>query len=256
VSSIGKGRVKYFRQKENLGSLRNFETCINRAKGELVHLLHGDDRVNPGFYKNMSYLFSRFPAAGAAFCRFRYVNEAGQTLSDQTLQMQDEGILENWLLRVAVKNPTQYVATVVRREVYEKLGAFYGVTYGEDWEMWVRIARHYPVAYTPMNLAEYRKHTSSISSSKFLTGQNATDMLQVMEIIQGYLPAAYRKSVLNKSKKFYAHHGLGVANQIWRSFQSKEGAKAQIRHSLQMHLDLKLLWKIAKMQLKMKFNIL
>src|SRR3712207_3896442 len=36
VKQIGKGRVKYFRQKENLGSLRNFETCINRAAGELV----------------------------------------------------------------------------------------------------------------------------------------------------------------------------------------------------------------------------
>jgi len=29
---------------------------------------------------------------------------------------------------------------VVKREVYEKLGGFYGVEYGEDWEMWVRIA--------------------------------------------------------------------------------------------------------------------
>ncbi len=256
VMRIGKGRIKYFRQPENVGSLRNFETCINRSKGELVHLLHGDDRVYPEFYEKMGHLFSRFPEAGAALCRFRYVNEAGRRLYEQTMQMQEEGILENWLLRVAVRNLSQYVATVVRREVYEKLGGFYGVTYGEDWEMWVRIAKHYPVAYTPEFLAEYRKHASSISSTKFLTGQNTKDMLQVMEVIQGYLPIAYRKSVLNKSKKFYAHYGVGVADLVWHSVQNKEGAKAQIRHALQMHLDFKLLWKIAKVRLKMKFNIL
>ena len=45
VMSLGKGRVKYYRQPQNVGSLRNFETCINRANGHLVHLLHGDDRV-------------------------------------------------------------------------------------------------------------------------------------------------------------------------------------------------------------------
>jgi len=31
VQAIGKGRIGYFRQPENKGSLRNFETCINRA---------------------------------------------------------------------------------------------------------------------------------------------------------------------------------------------------------------------------------
>src|SRR5699024_2853393 len=35
VGEIGEGRVIYYRQTENVGSLRNFETCLNRAKGNL-----------------------------------------------------------------------------------------------------------------------------------------------------------------------------------------------------------------------------
>src|SRR5450432_1899209 len=31
VKKIGKGRVGFFRQTENVGSLRNFETCLNRS---------------------------------------------------------------------------------------------------------------------------------------------------------------------------------------------------------------------------------
>ena len=50
VKSIGQGRVKYYRQNENVGSLRNFETCLNRSHGRLIHLLHGDDRVKKGYY--------------------------------------------------------------------------------------------------------------------------------------------------------------------------------------------------------------
>ncbi len=50
VLEIGKGRVRYYRQPENVGSLRNFETCINRATGNYIHLLHGDDQVSNGFY--------------------------------------------------------------------------------------------------------------------------------------------------------------------------------------------------------------
>jgi glycosyltransferase involved in cell wall biosynthesis len=43
VKKVGKGRVSYFRQKKNVGSLRNFETCINRSRGKYIHLLHGDE---------------------------------------------------------------------------------------------------------------------------------------------------------------------------------------------------------------------
>jgi glycosyltransferase involved in cell wall biosynthesis len=43
VERLGRGRIEYFRKDYNQGSLANFETCINRARGKLVHLLHGDD---------------------------------------------------------------------------------------------------------------------------------------------------------------------------------------------------------------------
>src|SRR6476469_290020 len=47
VQEVGRGRVSFFQQKENKGHIRNFETCINRSEGHLMHLLHGDDLVKP-----------------------------------------------------------------------------------------------------------------------------------------------------------------------------------------------------------------
>src|SRR5215208_3279685 len=43
VREVGGGRVSFFRQPENVGHSRNFAACLERARGELVHLLHGDD---------------------------------------------------------------------------------------------------------------------------------------------------------------------------------------------------------------------
>ncbi len=71
--------------------------------------------------------------------------------------------------------------------MYEELGSFYGLTYGEDWEMWVRIARHYPFAYTPQILAVYRKHKVSISGKKFVNGDYLMDISRAMQMILYHL---------------------------------------------------------------------
>ena len=250
VQNIGNGRIKYFRQVTNVGSLRNFETCINRSKGSLVHILHADDRVRNGYYKTIGELLKQHPQAGAAFCRFCYIDEKGKKIFNQPAENSKNGILKNWLFHIARKQRIQYAAITVKREVYEKLGAFYGLTYGEDWEMWVRIARHYPIAYTPEILADYRKHTISISGKKFLNGDYLTDLTRAMEMIQDHLPQERKKSVLNKSKKFYSYYSIRIANQLWHTYHDKKIVQVNIKKGLKMHKDFFIFFKIAKIYLK------
>ncbi len=76
--------------------------------------------------------------------------------------------------------------------MYENLGAFYGVDYGEDWEMWVRIARHYPVAYTPQVLAAYRLHAASISGRSYASAKNL-ERPSVGDTNHTAIPAGNRK---------------------------------------------------------------
>lgn len=162
VARIGGGRIDYYRQVKNVGSLRNFETCINRARGHLIHLLHADDRVEAGFYEWMTQLFAKYPEAGAAFCRYASIDASGNRIGIPPTLAENDGILTDWLVRIAQQQSVQYASMAVRRTVYEHIGSFYGTSYGEDWEMWVRIARYYPVAYTPKVLAEYRSRAHSM----------------------------------------------------------------------------------------------
>ena len=214
VQQVGKGRVQFYRQPQNKGSLRNFETCLNRSKGKLVHLLHGDDKVKNGFYREIESLFTKYPQAGAALVKNAYINESGYETSLERQVLNEPGIIPNWLETIATSQRLQPPAIVVKREVYEKLGGFFGVHYGEDWEMYTRIAAHYPVAYSPSYLAQYRVHQNNITSQSFLKGQHIKDLKKVIQIIQGYLPPEKRKKVWQKSLKtksaWFARHANAI----------------------------------------------
>lgn len=198
VDELSKGRVGFYKQPRNVGSLRNFETCINRSKGTLVHILHGDDLVKPNFYEEIDGLFEKFPDIGAAFTGCTDFDENDVEIWDSKKILSEPGIIENWLLKIAEGQLLQTPCIVVKRNVYEHLGGFFGVHYGEDWEMWTRIAAHYPVAYSPKPLAFYRVHNSNITSNSYRTGQNIKDISTVIDIIQDYLPKEERMKLKKK----------------------------------------------------------
>ncbi|MFD2515164.1 glycosyltransferase family 2 protein [Pontibacter locisalis] len=254
VNEIGKGRIKYFRQEQNVGSLRNFATCINRSRGIYIHLLHGDDKVKEGYYKKIEQLFEKYPDAGAAFTRFRCINEVGSKIYEKTPEMYREGILPNWLLKIGEHQRIQYAAITVKREVYEKLGAFYGITYAEDWEMWVRIASNYSFAYTPEILAEYRKHQESITGSKIINGENISDLLKAMMLIQKHLPQDQKKKILKRSRKYYAAYALKTAKSLWDRLHDKDIVHTQVKQALHLYQSPKLYLMVLKLYLLLKLE--
>jgi glycosyltransferase involved in cell wall biosynthesis len=255
VQTIGKGRIHYYRQPVNVGSIRNFETCINRAKGTLIHILHGDDRLKKGFYKKISSLFSKFPEVGAAFCSYSFIDENGTTTHIQAPESTEDCILKNWLFKIAEKQRIQYVSIVVKREVYEKLGSFYGTNYGEDWEMWVRIARSYQFAYTPDVYAEYRGHFGSLSWQKIIEGKNILDVSHAMELIKHHLPEKSRQKTIKKAKEHCAYFSIGMANAIWRETHDKSLAQIQIKHAWIFSKNFFVFYKIFKFYVKTTFRI-
>ncbi len=237
VHEIGKGRVQYYRQVKNVGSLRNFETCINRSTGLLIHLLHGDDQVKPGFYTAITQLFDEYPAAGAAITGFSGMDEKDRALYHNKLISFSPGIIDDWLIKIAENQRIQACAVVVKRSVYEEVGGYYGVEYGEDWEMWVRIAAKFPVAYTPENLALYRHHPHNISSRFSSTGKNIQDITTVIETIQNYLPVEKRKAVKIQAKRYFANYFTGKAQGIYRQQGNARVALKQAWGALLLHAN-------------------
>jgi glycosyltransferase involved in cell wall biosynthesis len=239
VQDIGKNRVDYFRQPVNVGSLRNFETCLNRATGEWVHLLHGDDRVAVGFYAEITSLFQQYPEAGAAFTNTAdiFMRPTGTKVKPRPPITLKADLLPNFLLMLAKKPRIETPSIVVKRSVYEQLGGFFGVHYGEDWEMWARIAAHFPIAYSPKCLAEYRYlNDTGISRRYIKEGQNIRDITKVISIINQYLPIEHRKKLKKSALRHYAGYCLSLVYTLYPI--DKRAALTQIIGAFRMSQNL------------------
>jgi glycosyltransferase involved in cell wall biosynthesis len=251
VEKAGRGRIGYFKKEINMGSIRNFETCINRARGELIHILHGDDYVMNGFYREIETLYDSYEDIGAAFTDFNYVDQAGNFLSTDEKLLDQRGIPENWLYYIAAKQRVQPPAMVVKRIVYEKLGGFFGVKYGEDWEMWTRIAASFRVAHSPAYLACYRVHNNNITGQSLTSGQNIKDINKVIEIIQNYLPAEKKKELKKNAKKNFSMYYAWASHTLYNEFRNKKGALKQINGALNMDVNKTTLLLALKLYVKL-----
>jgi hypothetical protein len=233
VEEVGKGRVGFFRQPRNVGHVANFNTCLERSRGQLVHLLHGDDCVREGFYASLERLLRAEPEAGAAFCRYIAMDESGAWSNIAPLEQRHPGVLPGWLEKIAVGQRLQTPCMVVRREVYERLGGFdrRPKAVGEDWEMWVRIAARYPVAYEPAPLALYRVHSPSLSGRMLRTGENVRDLRRVIEINREHFPAAQADEITRRALREMATTCLRRARRLLGAGDT-EAMWSQVRAAL------------------------
>lgn len=255
VAELGRGRVKFFQQSKNVGQIKNFQTCLERSQGKLIHLLHGDDCVLNGFYRKLQRGFDEKPEIGAAFCRHIFTDELGHWQAISWLEQPESGLLQNWLERIAIEQRIQTPSIVVRREVYEKLGTFDSrLSWTEDWEMWVRIAAHYKFWYEVEPLALYRMHSNSSSQRHISAGQNIQDLQRAIKIFQSYLPPATASGLVNKAKENWALEVIkqvipeilvkGNLNAV--TFQIKEVVNLSFSLEVIKALILLLLWMVKR----------
>src|SRR5215217_4497698 len=243
VEELGRGRVGFYRQKENVGQIKNYETCLKRSRGKLIHFLQDDDYVRDGFYRKMQRAFEEKPEIGAAFCRGIYTDPDGHWLDISPLECNQSGILHNWLERIVVEQQIVNPTVVVRREVYETLGGFdRRAVGGEDWEMWVRIAAHYPVWFEVEPLAAYRvTRPGSVTQSYGMLG-TVQHMCRATEVIESYLSGQLPKKSANKlskqARKNYMFWALGDVRRALRAGDRK-GAVLLVLEAIKCRYPLK-----------------
>ena len=257
VEELGQGRVNFYRQPHNVGQLKNFQTCLERSRGKLVHLLHGDDCVRNGFYRKLQGAFQENPEIVAAFCRHIHMDEHGHWHYISPLEQPESGVLKNWLERIAVKQLIQTPSIVVRRDTYEKLGTFdTRLSWTEDWEMWVRIAANYPVWYEVEPLAMYRQHSNSNSGRKVRTGEDMQDFRRAIGIVKDYLPSDRADELSKKALDNYARYALNTARMFFNSGDSgdPEAAFNQIREALKCRASFKTVILSINLGLKVAYH--
>ncbi|MBV8886847.1 MAG: glycosyltransferase [Chroococcidiopsidaceae cyanobacterium CP_BM_RX_35] len=252
VEEIGQGRVTFYRQPQNVGHTKNFQTCLERSRGTLIHLLHGDDCVLNGFYCKLQQAFAENSDIGAAFCRYIYMDEHGHWQLISLLEKPQSGVLDHWLEKIAVEQRIQTPSIVVRREIYETLGTFDSrLSWTEDWEMWVRITAHYPIWYEVEPLALYRMHANSSTGRRTRTGENIRDLRKAISLMKDYLPDDCADTLSESALRFYAFYALNDARRFVMQ-RDMHAALNQIREALLCCSS----WSVVCVSLNLKATLL
>lgn len=221
VESCGRDRVEYVRNANNLGLLGNWHECIQRSKGQWLHILHQDDVVCPGYYQAIQEGLLRHPEAGMGFCRPSHIDENSQRIFEYWKERETPGIIDNWLISISRRLGVQFACIVVRRDVYAELGGFcQQADHASDWEMWIRIASRYPVFYEPRILASFRIHSLSESGRSSAASKNINDCRTTIEIASRYLPREYLHW-LKSAREYYGKIAFNQAKHFAQTNQAE-----------------------------------
>lgn len=173
VASYG-DRVKYHRQERNRGIYGNANDGIALAQGELIAVYHADDIYEPEMVEREVAMLQRFPNSGAVFCLDTFVDAKGIPYGRLTIPPEVTGgqplpypVILNALL--THKNKFLVCPTsMVRAEVYRDVGVYRDAEFRNtsDLEMWLRIARKYPLVIVEEHLLRYR-HGHENSSRRY-----------------------------------------------------------------------------------------
>lgn len=215
VEQYGKGRVRFYRQPINVGKSANYSKGIALSTGHYIHLLHGDDTVNNGFYKKMDTLFKNNPNVSVGLCRCNYINAKSEVIGATELLLESEGALENFQNQIAIWQLIQPPSIVFKREVYETLGTYdMRLKYIEDWEFYVRASIYFQFAYSPEKLANYRVFSENSSSLSIKGGKRVPTIDQVISIIDEYLPIETKEKISKKRNNAVAIYLLNFIPRL------------------------------------------
>ncbi len=163
-------RIAVVRQPSPRGIYGNANDGIALAAGELIGVFHADDVYLPEMVERDVEWLGAHADAGAVFCSDIFVDGDGRELGRLVLPPELRGSrplaypeLLNGLLQhknVFLRCPT----ALVRASVYRELGGYRDAEFKNtaDLEMWLRIARTYPLGVLEEHLLRYRRgHGSS-----------------------------------------------------------------------------------------------
>jgi glycosyltransferase involved in cell wall biosynthesis len=207
VKAVGKGRVAFYRQPKNLGAIANFNSCIERSKGRYVHILHGDDTVEHGYYACIAELIRRYPDVGLYATRNFYV-DTESVLIWLSPRLEELEVPSTDVTRFYYECPMQFAGVTVSRQSYEELGGFRtDLLHTADVEMWTRIISSKRGVVSREVMANYRTFPENDTGRLAKTGENVRDICRLSEIFASRYPdfsmALARRKAAEKALRQY-----------------------------------------------------
>lgn len=168
VKGFGDPRIRLIQQ-ENQGVSAARNRGIEVARAELIAFLDADDEWLPGFLETIVHLRRKFPEAGVyATAFYTHSRKRSNLLNLKAIPSKPwEGPIPRYFLTATYKEPISSSSVCIPRSVFDNIGMFIErVWWGEDTEMWGRIALHYSIAFSWTYGAVYHFEATNRANEK------------------------------------------------------------------------------------------
>ncbi len=187
---------------------------VEEARWDFIAFLDADDEWKPQFLEVISVLVKKFPSAGIFATGYEIIQPDGKLIEPDFKVFDndiEEGIIENYY-KVALSFPVWTSATVIPKRILLSIGGFRRCeVQGEDVELWLRIAMHYPIAFSKKHLAIYHKEAKNRAVGFQRWSDEPVISKTAREAIEsGVIPESQRKYL----KEYIAHFQIKAAQDL------------------------------------------
>lgn len=183
VCSFSDPRIKYFRNKRNIGMIKNWNRAVKLSQGKYLLILGDDDKLKPKFLEKSVVVHQKYPSLGFTFTHCNKMDEKGNFIRLWGYEFFKSGYIKGHdYIKFTLENGccmTNSSTVLLRKKVHEKVGIYKGV-YGEntfDFNMWLRIANSYDVFFIDEALVDYRLHPGQVSEIHWRRPEKPTGKL-------------------------------------------------------------------------------
>jgi glycosyltransferase involved in cell wall biosynthesis len=191
-----------------LSAARN--TGLRGSRGAGVVFLDADDRLLPGALTAGWQCLQAHPECGFVYGAYRYIRDDGSVF----LTPQIRTVSEHYPAMLTCNYIGMVAAAMYRREVFEVVGDFdERLKASEDYDLYLRIVRRFPICFHPELVSEYRCHPDSMSGDAALMLKST---LAVLAREKGFVRrrADYREAYREGVRAWQEYYGTRLINQI------------------------------------------
>lgn len=215
--------VKYLRQ-ENQGAPAARNKGLKVAQGEYLTFLDSDDILMEDALGKRVEVLDRHPEVGFSYGRAYLMDEKGHIFGMTRSRSRHSYVREGReeIGELIFGNHIPCPTVMVRRSCLEEVGAFNADlrTSSEDFELWVRLAKRYGVAYIAQPLAKYRVHphgaSATVTAEDFersgsLVLESIFSDREIGPLFSSQRPSAYCRFYLRLAGHAYSQRRMGIA---------------------------------------------
>jgi glycosyltransferase involved in cell wall biosynthesis len=161
VRRIDDPRLRYL-ERPHRGISAAMNAGLDEARGELVARLDSDDVWLPALLERTVAALRAHPEYGVVYARGQAVDlERGLLLATRGAAPR---FPQSHLASLLYDDFTCNIAVLVRRPVLDAAGPYdESLPYNEDWDLWIRVARHARFLFLDEVLARFRYHQDNIT---------------------------------------------------------------------------------------------